>query len=153
VSTYRLDRAFALRAFGLQIVVVAVLAFLAFVLTSFDGFADGVGIGLAILAALGFVSGLRLLFLPPKLLTLDSEGYRAARRAGGDTFRGRWEDVAEIRAPYSKGGGQLLIVEYADASQQQFPLTLVRERRMELIRDFYDRLNTSHGYRRFDPQA
>jgi len=153
VSTYRLDRAFALRAFGLQLVVVAVLAFLAFVLTSFDGFARGVGIALAILAVLGFVSALKVLVLPPKLLTLDSDGYRAERRAGGEGFRGRWEDVSEIRAPYSKGGGQVLVVEYADASQQQFPLVLVRERRTQLIRDFYDRLNTANGYRRFDPGA
>lgn len=80
---------------------------------------------------------------PPTVLTLDDAGYRARGRRG----TGTWKSVESVEVDdgllrFTDGAGEITAI----------PLQLVDHRqRADLIRDVYDRLNTAHGYRRFDP--
>jgi hypothetical protein len=57
-----------------------------------------------------------------------------------------WLDVEDV----STDGGRLL-VDRGRGEVLAFPLAYVGGRADELLRDVYDRLNTAHGYQRFDP--
>lgn len=96
--------------------------------------------GVAVIALLvAAVMNLR----PPVVLTLDQAGFRARGRHGDVT----WKQVESVEI----GEGLLRFTDGTGAITA-FPLSLVdRNRRAELVREVYDRLNTANGYRRFDP--
>ncbi|MEH3067541.1 MAG: hypothetical protein PGN15_05595 [Aeromicrobium erythreum] len=134
MSTYRLDRAPVLAVVGVVVVVAAVTGFVAFVATSALA---GVVTVLLLLAAVMLVAR------PPVVARLDEHGIRT-RRA-----RERWVDVADV----SVRDGMLLLAlgeEGADQKALRLSLATVGARAPELVREVYDRLNTAHGYRRFE---
>lgn len=128
---------------GVCFIVAAVGVVVAFLTASGSGLALGVTIiagGIAVVALLiAAIVNLR----PPVVLTLDSAGYRARGRHG----EGTWKGVESVEVD----DGLLRFTDGAGATTA-FPLNLVdRGRRADLVREVYDRLNTAHGYRRFDP--
>ncbi len=134
MTTYRLDRAPALAVVGAVVVVAAVTGVVAFVATSALA---GVVTVLLLLAAVVLVAR------PPVVARLDAHGIRT-RRA-----RERWVDVADV----SVRDGMLLLAlgeEGADQKALRLSLATVGARAPELVREVYDRLNTAHGYRRFE---
>ena len=134
MTTYRLDRAPALAVVGVVVVVAAVTGFVAVVATSALA---GVVTVLLLLAAVVLVAR------PPVVARLDAHGIRT-RRA-----RERWVDVADV----SVRDGMLLLAlgeEGADQKALRLSLATVGARAPELVREVYDRLNTAHGYRRFE---
>ena len=134
MTVYRLDRAPVLAVVGVIVVVAAVTGFVAFVATS--ALAGVATVVLLVAAAL-------LALRPPTVVRLDEHGIRT-RRA-----RERWVDVADV----SVRDGMLLLAlgdEGADQKALRLSLATVGARAPELVREVYDRLNTAHGYRRFE---
>ncbi|MTB88481.1 hypothetical protein H9L21_00830 [Aeromicrobium senzhongii] len=143
MTRYRLDRAHLMVLAGVCFIVAAVSVLVAFLTAGGGDLANGVAIvagGIALVALLvAAVANLR----PPVVLTLDPAGYRARGRHGEGTWKGvESVEVSDGLLRFTDGAGAVTA----------FPLSLVdRSRRAELIREVYDRLNTAHGYRRFDP--
>lgn len=134
MTVYRLDRAPVLAVVGVIVVVAAVTGFVAFVATS--ALAGVATVVLLLAAAL-------LALRPPTVVRLDEHGIRT-RRA-----RERWVDVDDVTL---RDGALLLALGEEGAEQRavRIPLASVGRRSPELVREVYDRMNTAHGYRRFE---
>jgi len=144
-STYRLDRSVALVTVGVSLMVAAVAVFVAFLLAPLDGAVRWIGYGAIVVAALALVSALRFALRPPVLLRLDADGYRSRTRSAGGIFTGRWLDVEDVTV-----SDDVLRLAMTDGAEQRLPLDFIRRERMRLLKDVHDRLNTAHGYRRFE---
>lgn len=93
------------------------------------------------LLLLGLLAGISLIVLlrPPVVLTLDPVGYRSRRDEG------RWKDVHGV----ALNDGFLTFSDIGDKTIS-LPLNVIdASRRVELVNEVYDRLNTAHGYERF----
>jgi hypothetical protein len=134
MTTYRLDRAPVLLVVGGAVVVAAVTGFLAFVLSSVVA-----GVVTLVLPVAAALFALR----PPTVARLDEHGIRTRRS------RERWVDVEDV----TLRDGALLLALGEEGEQQRavrIPLASVGRRSQELVREVYDRMNTAHGYRRFE---
>lgn len=79
---------------------------------------------------------------PPVVLTLDPIGFRT-RGKGGE---GKWKDVQDVGLADG-------VLQFTDASgvATGLPLDAIdRTRHAELVAEVYERLNTAHGYQRFE---
>jgi hypothetical protein len=146
MSTYRLDRSVALVTVGVSMIVAAVAVFVAFLLAPLDSAARWIGYAAIVAAVLSVLVALRFAIRPPVLLHLDAEGYRSRTRSAGGLFSGRWLDVEDVVV-----ADDLLVFSLAGGGEQRLPLGFVGPDQMRLLRDIHDRLNTAHGYRRFEP--
>ncbi len=146
-TTYRLDRGVALMTVGICLVVAAVAVFLAFVLMPLDSVVRYIGYAAGVVAAFAIVVAIRHAFRPPVVLTLDDEGYHSRTRTkpGSGTFTGRWLDVEDVGVT-----DDILRVVPADGTEQRLPLQFFGADKLRVLREFHDRLNTAHGYRRFE---
>jgi hypothetical protein len=144
MSTYRLDRGVALTTVGVFLVIAAVAVFLAFLLAPLEGPVRTIGYAAIVVAVLALLGALRFALRPPPLLRLDDDGYRSRTRSTGGLFSGRWLDVEDVTAD-----DDVLRLTTTAGTEQRFPLSFVGGQRMRLLRDFHDRLNAAHGYRRF----
>ena len=147
VSTYRLDRGVALMTVGICLVVAAVATFLAFMLMPLDTVVRFIGYAAGAVAALAIVVASHYAFRPPVVLRLDDDGYHSRARAtrASGPFTGRWLDVEDVTVT-----GDVLRVTLADGVEQRLPLEFFGRDRLRVLREFHDRLNSAHGYRRFE---
>ena len=144
MSTYRLDRGVALVFVGASLIVAAVAALPAFLLTPLDTTWQWVGIAAILIAVAAVVVALRLVVRPPVVLRLDDDGYYSRTRSAGGLFTGRWLDVEDVTV-----ADGVLVFSVAGGDERRLPLGFVGVDRMRLLRDIHDRLNTANGYRRF----
>ena len=79
---------------------------------------------------------------PPVVMRLDADGYRSRIRFSTGRFAGRWADVEDAQV----SGGHLVLANRG--ARQIFPLRLVGDRRVQLLREVNARLDAAHGYRR-----
>ena len=145
MSTYRLDRGVVLVFVGGSLIVAAVAVLPAFLLTPFDNEWHWVGVAAILVALAALVVALRLAVRPPVVLRLDADGYYSRTRSAGGLFTGRWLDVEDVTV-----ADGVLVFSLAGGAEQRLPLGFVGADRMRLLRDVHDRLNTAHGYRRFE---
>ena len=137
---FRLDRRFVLRAIGLNVMSIGTLMVGAFLLS-------GVwSLLCALLVVLLLSNAMWLAGWPPVVVRTTADSLRVGGRLTVRPVRLTWTDVEGVdlsdeRLQLNRGDEQII----------DFPLAYVGGRRDELIREIYDRLNTAHGYRRFDP--
>jgi hypothetical protein len=138
---YRLDRRFVLQAIGITLLVAAVVLSLTWAVTV----AWGQWIGLLLVLGL-FVRAVVLWVRPPVVARTDAEGVTLGGSLTVRPVSIIWTDVEDV----SSDTQQMFLAR--DGSTLAFPLAYVGARGPELLRDVYDRLNTAHGYRRFEPE-
>lgn len=134
MTTYRLDRAPVLLVVGGVVIVAAVTGFLAFALPSQVA---------AVVTLVLLVAAAAFALRPPVVARLDEHGIRTRRT------REQWVDVQDV----SLRDGALLLALGEEGTEQRavrVPLSAVGRRGQELVREVYDRMNTAHGYRRFE---
>ncbi len=137
---YRLDRRFVLRALGVNVMTLGTLTVGAFLL---PGVWSLVCAGLVILL---LANAIWLAGWPPVVVRTTTEGIRVGGRLTVRPVALTWTEVEDVGLV-----GDRLHLNRGDQQIIDFPLAYVGARRDELIREIYDRLNTAHGYRRFDP--
>lgn len=143
VTHYRLDRAFVMLSTGLCFITAAIAVVISFLTRELGTVGTVLAVVTGVIGALALALALIVNLRPPVVLTLDPIGYRTRGR-GGD---GSWKDVQDVAV--AEG-----FLRFTDAAGQTaaLPLQYVDHRRhQELVREVYDRLNTAHGYRRFEP--
>jgi hypothetical protein len=146
-SVYRVRRGYFARALGRSSVVAAVALLLATVcLTlSVPGWLSTVLVvvttGALLVVALTAVSTM----LPPALLQLDRDGFRAARRYSSGRRQAPWDDV---RGAASQQGpdGWVLVIQHGDGGHTAVPLSVADADPVRIEQDVRDRLNEAHGY-------
>jgi hypothetical protein len=137
---YRLDRRFVLRPLGINLMTLGTFTVGAFLLS-------GVWAWLcAALVALLVINAASLALRPPIVVRTSADDIRVGGRLTVRRLTMPWSDVegvehADERLYFTRGDETIL----------SFPLAYVGQRRDELVRDIYDRLNTANGYKRFDP--
>ena len=146
-STYRLDRGVALMTTGICLVVAAVGVFLAFMLMPLDSVVRFIGYAAGGVGAFAIVVAAHYAFRPPVILRLDDGGFHSKTRASRTSgpFTGRWLDVEDVTV-----NGDVLRVITTDGTEQQLALQFFGARKMPVLREFHERLNSAHGYRRFE---
>ena len=147
ISTYRLDRGVAMMSVGICLVVAAVGVFLAFMLMPLDSAVRWIGYAAGGIAAFAIVVAAHYGFRPPVVLRLDDDGYRSRirpTRAAG-RISGRWVDIEDVTVT-----DDVLRLTLTEGEEQRVPLEFFGRDRTRLLRDIHDRLNTAHGYRRFE---
>ncbi len=142
-TVYRLDRRFVLQAVGVTLLLCGLALVVSMVV-------DQVWVVLtAWLVAVGLAARAVLLWVrPPVVARLDAEGVTLGGTLTVRPVPLRWTDVEKV----SYDAGRLVIDRGGD-TLVAFPTGYVGARAGELTREVYDRLNTAHGYRRFDPSA
>ncbi|WP_375001238.1 hypothetical protein [Aeromicrobium sp. CTD01-1L150] len=130
MSIYRVDRAHVAVLSGILVMVAGVTAFVAFLLSS--TVAGAIAVLLLLAAAL-------LMVRPPVVARLDAHGLRARR------LRLLWLDVENVALE----DGQLVLE--GAAGEHRLTLATAGRRTHELVREVYDRMNTAHGYTRWEP--
>ncbi|MGJ9412978.1 hypothetical protein ACHAAC_09745 [Aeromicrobium sp. CF4.19] len=131
MSIYRLDRGHAAVMTGALVIAAAVLAFLGFLLTSAL---------LAVLVVLLLLVAGYVVARPPVVVRLDEHGLRGRR------VRVRWLDVENVAL---EDGALLLRAD--NGPSHRVGLAPLGRRAQEMVREVYDRMNTAHGYQRWEP--
>jgi hypothetical protein len=137
-TSYRLDRRFVLTSVGAQMVAAGIAAMLAFAVWPWIG----------LVSVVLLLNAARLLALPPTVARADAAGARLGGPLTARPVRVAWADVDDV----SIERGQL-VFSRGDGSSVVFSLVHLGARAHDFVRDVYDRLNTAHGYTRFDPDA
>jgi hypothetical protein len=147
-SVYRVRRGYFARALG-RAAVAAALSLLASTLclaVSAPGWITTVLVVVTsvalVVTALTAVSTM----LPPTLLQLDGDGFRAARRYSSGPRHASWGDV---RGAASQQGpdGWVLVIQHEDGGHTAVPLSVADADPVRVEQDVRDRLNEAHGYR------
>jgi hypothetical protein len=133
-TKFRLDRATALTTTGVFVIVAAVCAGAAFWLSS--AVLGAIAIAALVIAAV-------YAFRPPVVLKLDDDGYASRVRFQAGRFVGAWRDVEEAGVD----GGFLVLS--TSSGQLGFPLSLVGDQRVQVLKAVNERLNEANGYRPF----
>lgn len=137
-TKYRLDRRFVLPAVGLHVVAAGVLAALAFVLWP----------PLGILTGLLLLNALRVLALPPHVALIAAEGVSVGGPMTVKRVQIAWSEIEDVSVENSR-----LFFDRGDSRVLVFPLAYVGTRAGELAAEVRERLNTAHGYTRYDPSG
>lgn len=147
-SVYRVRRAYFARALGRSAIVTAVLVLLVTVCLTLS--APGILTAvLMVLSAVGLV-GVAVIavsvMLPPTLLQLDREGFRAGKRYTSGRRRATW---GEVQGAASQQGpdGWVLMIQHRDGEHTAVPLALADANAVTVEQDVRDRLDEAHGYR------
>lgn len=143
-----MSRAYFARALGRLLIVAAGTVLLTAVAQQFlPGFFSAVGvIASAIaftLAALAAIS----LWMPPALLQLDDEGFRALKRRTSGPRTGAWTAVTNAGTQDNENG-LVLVITHADQSFTAVPLGLLDSPAAAVESDVRRRLDAAHGYKR-----
>ncbi len=136
---YRLDRRFVLRPLGLNVMILGLATAGAFLLPG------AWGLVCVVLAVLLLGNALALGLRPPVVARTSDDDIRVGGRLTVRRTSLPWSEVegvdhANDRLYFTRGDGSALT----------FPLAYVGDRRDDLVRDIYDRLNTANGYVRFN---
>lgn len=147
-SVYRVRRAYFVRALGRSAVVTAVLVLL--LTACLELGAPGVlNVVLVVLTTIGVVvvawTAVSVL-LPPALLQLDTDGYRAEKRFTSGPRQGSWFDVRNVASQQTPDGWGL-IMQHEDGTHTAVPLSVADADPVTIEKDVRDRLNQAHGYR------
>jgi len=147
-SVYRVRRAYFVRALGRSAVVTAVLVLL--LTACLELGAPGVlNVVLVVLTTVGVVvvawTAVSVL-LPPTLLQLDADGYRAEKRFTSGPRQGSWFDVRNVASQQTPDGWGL-IMQHEDGTHTAVPLSVADADPVAIEKDVRDRLNQAHGYR------
>ena len=135
-----MNRAPALLAAGQAAMIAGGSVLVALLLVRADSWIRWVGVGAAVIAALSTLSALRLGLRPPIVVRLDADGLHPARSPAA-----AWLDVDDVTV-----GRGIIALNSGEDDPVLVPLELVEpDRRDELVREIYDRLNQANGYRRF----
>lgn len=124
---------------GASLILAAVAVFAGVVLISRDGIVAGIGVSALVIGAVIVLAGLMLLMRPPVVVRLDAQDIRS-RRMSID-----WTTVETVDIV-----GGMLVLDGDQLSRPAIRLSDVGDRQAELVAEVYQRLNTAHGYRRFD---
>src|SRR5262249_46826731 len=124
-SVYRVKRAYYARALGRSAIVTAVLVLLATVCLQVGapGFLNA---GLVVLSTIGLVVvawAAISVMLPPTLMQLDADGFRANKRYSSGPRTGSWFDVRNVASQESPDGWAL-IMQHEDGSHTAVPLAI-----------------------------
>lgn len=147
-SVYRVRRAYFVRALGRSAIVTAVLILLLTVCLEVQAPAV-FNILLTVLTAVGVVVVAWVtvsVMLPPALLQLDAEGFRANKRYSSGPRHGSWFEVRNVASQQTKDGWGL-IMRHEDGNHTGVPLSLATVDPVTIEKDVRDRLNEAHGYR------
>jgi hypothetical protein len=146
-SLYRVRRAYFARALGRSAVVAAVLVLLTTVCLA-------VSAPTAVTALLVVVTAVALVvvavvavsvMIPPTLLQLDGQGFRASKRFTAGPRQAGWLDV-QSAASQEGPEGWVLIIAHHDGEHTAVPLRLADARPVTVEQDVRARLNEAHGY-------
>jgi hypothetical protein len=155
VSTYRMDRVYAVRALGRMFCLAAGLVLGSAVGLAVDSrgslrvlwyLLGGTGIAVVALGAL-------VAAVPPLVVRLDADGYRLGRLGGSGVRAGSWTDVDDVHT-HDDGvsrSGEAMLITLASGGTSRVPLVLVLRRADLLQSEVSTRLNQAHGYRRWTP--
>jgi hypothetical protein len=143
-----MSRAYFARALGRLLVVAAVAVVFTVVAQQFlPGIFSAVGVVASVivftLAALAAIS----LLMPPALLQLDDDGFRALKRRTTGPRTGRWTAVTNAGTQHNEHG-PVLIITHSDQSFTAVPLNLLDSAPDAVEREVRARLDAAHGYRR-----
>lgn len=143
MTQYRLDRRFVLQAVGMTLLFTGAALVVAMVVD--NGWVQLI----AWLVAIGLAArAVSLWARPPVVATLTDEELTVGGALTVRPVTARWLDVQDVSLE-----GDRLVVDRGGDTVLVFPTAYVGRRSPELVREVYDRLNTAHGYRRFDPSA
>jgi hypothetical protein len=143
-----MSRAYIARALGRLLVLAAGAVLLTVVAQQFlPGVFSVVGVIASVVvlvfAALAAVS----LLMPPALLQLDAQGFRALKRRTSGPRSGRWDEVANAGTQHNEHG-PVLIITHTDQSFTAVPLDLLDSAPDVVEREVRQRLDAAHGYKR-----
>lgn len=147
-SVYRVKRAYFVRALGRSAIVTAVLVLLltACLELGAPGVLNVVLVVLTTVAVVVLAWTAVSVMLPPSLLQLDADGYRADKRYTSGPRQGGWFDVRNV-ASQQNPDGWALIMQHEDGRHTAVPLSLADADPVTIEKDVRDRLNQAHGYR------
>lgn len=136
---YRLDRRFVLQAIGVNLLIAGLASWLALVAGTLWLALLGLAVAVAMMGR-----GAMLWFRPPVVARTAETGIVLGGPLTVKRVEVVWTDVEGVSFDeqrfYLDRGEKLLA----------FPMAYAGGRGPELLRDVYDRLNTAHGYERFD---
>ncbi len=137
--TYRIDRRFVLQAIGVNLLIAGLALWLALV----AGTLWLALLGLAVAVAM-MIRGVLLWFRPPVVARTAAEGIVLGGPLTVKRVEVAWTDVEGVSFDEHRF--------YLDRAEKvlAFPMAYAGARGPELLRDVYDRLNTAHGYERFE---
>ena len=147
-SVYRVRRAYFARALGRAAIVAAVLVLLVTVCLEV-GAPGVVNTVLVVLSTVSLVTVAWIaisVMLPPTLLQLDLQGFRANKRYTSGPRTGGWFDVRNV-ASQQTPDGWTLIMQHEDSTHTAVPLSLADADPVTIEKDVRNRLNQAHGYR------
>lgn len=147
-SLYRVRRAYFVRAFGRIAIAAAVLLIVSVLSISLS--LPGVITSLLVVATTIALVGAAVmsvsLMMPPTLLQLDREGFRASKRYSSGPRQGSWVDVRGV-ASQEGPDGWVLLIQHGDGQHTAVPLGVADASAVTVEQDVRDRLNDAHGYR------
>jgi hypothetical protein len=147
-SVYRVRRAYFVRALGRSALVTAVLVLLVTVCLEL-GAPAGLNAILVVLTTLGIVVVAWVavsVMLPPTLLQLDADGFRANKRYTAGPRQGGWFDVRNVASQQNPDCWGL-IMQHEDGKHTAVPLSLADADPVTIEKDVRNRLDQAHGYR------
>jgi hypothetical protein len=142
VSIYRLSTAHVLRAIGPAVIMLGLL-WVAVALLEPPTVLRGL-LGLVTLAALGLSVG--CLLRPPRVLSLDQDGYRVSLVRGVGVSSAAWKEVESVGTEL-RGRTPSLRFTLSDERTSVVPLSLLGAQNVVAQREVHARLNEAHGYR------
>lgn len=139
LKIYRLDRRFVLQAIGINLLMAAVaLSLVALVAAAW------LELPAVLLAGVLLGRAVVLWFRPPVVARTDAEGVTLGGPLTVKAVQIAWTAIEDVTVD-----AQQVFLDQG-SSVLAFPLAYAGQQGPELLRDVYDRLNTAHGYRRFE---
>jgi hypothetical protein len=147
-SVYRVRRAYFARSLGRVAVLAAALMLLATVCLAFSapGWLTSALVVLTTVALTITAVIAVSLVLPPTLIQLDRQGFRASKRYTSGRRSADWQDV-QGAASQEGPNGWVLMLQLNDGGHTAVPLALADASPVAVEQDVRDRLDEGHGYR------
>ena len=147
-SVYRVRRAYFARALGRACVAAAGTLLVATVCLTLSapGWVTALSIVLTTVALVVVALAAVSVMLPPTLLQLDQDGFRAARRYSSGPRQGLWGGV-QSAASQQGPDGRVLMIQHLDGGLTAVPLSVADATATRVEEDVRQRLNQAHGYR------
>lgn len=146
-SLYRVRRVYLVRSLGRSAVVAAVLVLLVTLALGVPA-PTAVTVVLVVVAVAALVAVAVIavsVVIPPTLLQLDEQGFRASRRFTAGPRQGAWHDV-QSAASQEGPEGWVLIIAHHSGERTAVPLRLADATPVAVEQDVRARLNEAHGY-------
>ncbi len=147
-SVYRVRRAYFARSLGRVAVVAAVLLLLTTVCLALSapGLLTSALVVLTTIALTITAVIMVSVMLPPTLIQLDRQGFRASKRYSSGRRHADWDEV-QGAASQEGPNGWVLVLQISDGGHTAVPLSLADASPVTVEQDVRDRLDDAHGYR------